>query len=228
MMFDGIFKRKEKKKDEEKIVRKPIKYSEIATPFYRLEDHILGPGKISVSMHKLDWGEIGELWTVVEEIGRNTYRDIVTGMIISSQYMDSGVLNQIMDYPDKYEKIKDAYMRHPLAVEEMRIDCPHYSTRFVPRNYRELILEETLPKKEEIIEKMKTLTEVASEITEKHLNDMYKKSLENQKQILLKQIEEDNKKQEEIDYLKARIEEEKKRIKYEEDMNERFDSIFSK
>lgn len=228
MLFDEIFKRKEQRKDETKPVRKgkAIKYSEISTPFYELEEHFYYPGKQAVCKHKLDWGEIGDLWTVVEEIGYGMYRDIVTGMVFTYQRLSGDMLKYIMEYPEEYREYKEKIMNNPLAVKKFYSQVPTF--RVVPDEYRQLILDETLPRKEEIISKINEVAIEAKKKSEEYLDSMYEKSLEHKIQKLEEEKEEEIRKDKEIETLKKRIEEEKDRIKYEEEMNEIFDSTFRK
>ena len=206
MLFDEMFKGKGKGKHEKKPVRngKAIKYSEISTPFYELQEHSYFLGKQAVCKHKLDWGEIGDLWTVVEEIGYGMYRDIVTGMIFTYQRLSGDVLKYVMEYPEEYHEYKDKILSNPLAVKKFYSEVPTF--RVVPDEYRQLILDETLPRKEEIISKINEVAIEAKKKSEEYLDSMYEKSLEHK----IQKLEEE--KEEEIRKDKKNLKENKKLI----------------
>ena len=228
MLFEKIFKGKEKEKNEQDRILIPVKYNELSTPFYKVEDHIMYSVKVSVSVHKLDWGEVGNLWTAVEYIGGGLYKDVVTGMEFSKQDFIDYTSETIMKDIDSYDEIKDAYLESPLAIEKSIDDFSPYPIRHVPSDFKKIILEETLPKKEEIIAKINSLHEEASNITEEYLDSMYQESLKKHEEIQKQKEKEEQQKQKEIDYLKTEIAKEKERIKKEEEISEKFRLAFLK
>ena len=228
-----------KKKEEKRIVETSqqedslvgtrffIQYSSLSIPIYRDGEHpYYDCLPFPVDVRYLESRKpIGELYTMVEIMEGEQLLDLVTGEIYSLQILDKKVLDTITP---EYEEVailqQERMIKTPLALSKYYYD--NMGRIYTVCNPKELVLKETLPRKDEIIAQLQIMKKEAISYIREYYHTLNQAKID----ILCSRIE---KSEEQIDrYLleqeKAAAEELKRqeREKHRANIDEEFSSIF--
>ena len=236
MKLKELFKKKEEKKIEEFPQQEDslvgtrffIQYSNLSIPIYTDGEHpyydcLPWP----VNVHYLETRKsIGELYTIVEIMEDDKLLDLVTGEIYSLQILDKKVLDTVTpEYEDVAMLQQERMLKTPLALSKYYYD--NMGRIYTVCNPKEVVLKETLPRKDEIIAELQIMKKEAISCIRDYYNSLNQAKID----ILCSRKE---KSEEQIDKFlleqeKAAEEElkRKKKKKHRANIDEEFSSIFS-
>ena len=168
-------------------LRYAIKYGQIGMPFRRTTFHDGWSYTPDWEEHNVDpivddsEDSIDDLWTVVEYDGDDIFTDLVTGQKFRMSFKE-GRLTELMDLYDRasYERNKkmeegnkrvqemyDGYVEVPLAIGGER------SLRSLDAEKKEAILDETVPQRDKIVERLAKKEKIAREaVVSKYKDDV--------------------------------------------------------
>ncbi len=240
MLLEKLF-RKEKKKEvkidqtEEKRIGKrfAMPYKRLSTSISTKEEHPYTCATMICNYYELSADPISELWTVVEYLGNGQYLDLITGEVYGRQTIDEDILDTVtQSYEVEALKQESSLLHQPLAIGSYSYYHDGVVMQELTPEMKQKIIEETMPRKEEVIQTVEAMKEEAK----KKIIMFYQKKNErkmNQHYIAAtKQNQEIDRKRREEEYLQelARIEQEK--LAREEELRKRiepeFDQLFPK
>ncbi len=236
MLFSKIF-RKEKKQEvkinqtEEKRIGKryAMQYGRISTPISSKEEHPYSSAILVCNYHELSAEPIAKLWTVVEYLGNGQYLDLITQEVYRKQTPDEDILDTVtQSYERKALEQESSLLHQPLAIGSYSYYQNGLVMQDLTPELKQKIIEESLPRKEEIISVVETMKEEAK----KKIVLFYKQKNErkiNQYQLAAeRENEEIDRKRREEEYLQelARIEQEK--LAREEALRKQVDPEFDR
>ncbi len=138
-----------------------IKYGSLSTCISYIDEHPYHPAIIQCNMHNLPMGQIASLWTVLEYIGNNQYIDLVSGEIIGYQTDADSVLDTVtLEYEDRARSLQERLLESPIAIGSF----DGYGSRGICQltpEIKKMIMEETMPRQEEIISTLSAKKEEA-------------------------------------------------------------------
>ena len=199
-----------------------ITYGQLSTPLYRFEEHPYHDAFAEENFHNLNMDEVANLWTVIEYIGENQFMDLVTGEI----YIDQVNIDHVRDtvtreYEEEAQEMYCDLVEHPLGLRKI--------TRLTTE-IKQKILEETLPRQDEII----LIMERKKKTAQKLVLDFYKRKnrakmhqLYNEATIENKRIDEVIRKQKELEERRRQEEEARlAAIRLSQEIDPKFDIVF--
>lgn len=235
------FMKKRKKQEEKKKTgnesgigkRYAMQYKRLSIPIAEKDYRSTVFALIKCNADDLDMNDISNLWTVIEYIGEGKYVDLITGEIYTDQILVDDILDTVtQEYEMEALEMKARLMQSPLAVGSFSYVYGTVPLREVDTEMKQRILNESMPRKEEIKEQVQSMKKEAQE----RINLFYQGYNENKMAEIKKQAERENR---EFDRQKAqeRWEQEQKRkekerlereAKLREIVDPEFDSIFPK
>ena len=227
-------KRKEKKEETKRTLqvgdRFAIKYGNLSTPIYYMNEHPYSCAEIPTNYHSLDMGDIANLWTVVEYIGDNQYLDLITGEIIIKQEKIDDIKDTVtIEYEEEALQQQKDLLEHPIAIG--RSNGYNYSgLTILTTEIKQSIMEESMTRQEEIISIIQEKKETAREL----IGKLYAKKNEDKMQELHhRALKENAEKERKLARQKAEAErirkEEEKRIAQERlkaEIDPKFEKMF--
>lgn len=240
MIFEELIKKmmkQEKKKENENEngigKRYAMQYKRLSIPISEKEDHPITSAVITCNAVDLAMNDISDLWTVIEYIGEGKYLDLITGEIYTGQIFRERILDTVtQEYEMEALEMKARLLENPLAIGSYSHIYGPVQLREVDTEMKQKILNESMPRKEEIKEQVQSMKKEAQE----RINLFYQRHNENKLLEMQKQAEKENR---EFDRQKAqeRWEQEQERKKQErlereaklrEIIDPQFDSLFPK
>lgn len=181
-------------------------YKDLRDSYYHITDittvHITRVIKDSTKLDsKESFGELSELWTVVEYIGNNQFKDLVTGTILKVPVSSKEVKDTVSKDTEKEAmEIKNSLLEKPLSIkgEIVKIGIEYSEDNGYTDVYdqlllfdkifpnvdelspkiKEQIIQNTLPKKEQLQKIMQDLEVRAREKVSSYYDDLNSKKME--------------------------------------------------
>lgn len=155
-----LFRREEEKKGPKIGDRFAYRYKSLESPLASIENVGDDRGDIFelIQEYKIsEMGDLGNLYTVIEYIGDNQYKDLITGEVFINKRFSPQSIKDTVTQSTEIEALtmKKYLVEHPVAISEPFVDLtPEMKTK---------IMEETIPRKEELTAVMRDVMNDASQ-----------------------------------------------------------------
>ena len=220
MIIDKI--RKRFKKEEPK--RYAIKYGCITSPLATEDEHPYSCEMIVESYWSRENQSIDNLWTVVESIGDGKFLDLVTGEIYTIQQLNTSILDTVTpSYEGQALQQQEELLTYPLSLESEELkSSAHTSPKPIllplTTEVKKQIMEETMPRQEEIKECLQSLKKTYIE----HIKDFYKKINETKMIQLQAEAEKENERRNKELEEQQKARERQEQIRLQQEAREKF------